>query len=123
MASHDGLLDALAKIAVAKSSSRQAKDDAINALYSLSCEKFNLEQMATPAVLNALVENAAREATPRRETSMKTLMNLASSPCNRKAIVTQGGMLNMLVQYATSTSDASTKATIKQAILWLVPLL
>jgi hypothetical protein len=125
MANHDGLLDALAKIAIEKSSSRQAKDDAINALYSLSCEKCNLEKMATPAVLNALmVQYTSRGATSRREeTSMKMLMNLAAIPSSRKAIVTQDGMLNMLVQYAATTADASTKATIKQTILWLVPLL
>lgn len=126
MANHVGLLHALAKIAMEGDGSVVAKGYATSALYDLSSEEANREKMATPQVLQALVTNATdrnddmREA---RDQSIKTLLNLALVASNLKQMATHEGLLNALVQYAATATEAESKGAVKRVIMSLVPLL
>jgi hypothetical protein len=103
-----------------------AKGYATSALYDLSSEEANREKMATPQVLQALVTNATdrnddmREA---RDQSIKTLLNLALVASNLKQMATHEGLLNALVQYAATATEAESKGAVKRVIMSLVPLL
>lgn len=123
MADHAGLLPALAEIALREGISHGCREAVSTALHDLSSAEPNLEKMAIDSVLQALVRNALHPSEDLSRRAVNTLMNLASLPSNRKSMVLHDGLLQALMLYAASNSDATRKANVKKAILTLVPLL
>lgn len=155
MAERQELLEALAAMAVLDESLSSScpfddtKEDACCALMHLSAEPSNQMRLATPSVLEALVQTSmvleqprqqqgrnyyhennnisntitSRSRRQRREYAVRSMVNLVTVESNRKIMVHHSNLLQSLIQFAVSTttdSEKEIKKQVKHALLKLV---
>jgi hypothetical protein len=117
------LLESVARIALSLDSTTAGKEDACNVIFSLSELESNRRIIATCSVLEALVQNSIGrfgEQNTRQTLAIRALVNLASIPSNRKAMLTHNQLLQTLLQYASTSPSNETKTDVKKVILLLV---
>lgn len=149
MAQQKELVEAMAHIALSKKFSRAAKESVCTALVDLSRDEANHEAIAIPAVLDSLVRllsdhrgygtseswvndenqnnssnniNGSSIGTTTRamkESTIRTILNLAKTPSNRKIMASQAALLQSLLRVAAATSTDGLKEEVKGAILQL----
>ena len=122
MANREKLMVALAKIALSTNVSRNAKENVCNTFLDLSGDESNRIVIATPPTLEALVRNSVdrTEGHARiRECSVKTLLNLAVIPANRKRMANHTSLIQSLLHFAAGTQAENLKKEVKAVILQL----
>jgi len=122
LAKHGKLLMALCKIAVCPKASAVAKENVCNTFLDLSADERSREAIATQTTLDALVHNAEdrieRHASV-REAAVKTLLNLAVHPENRKSMAKQSRLIQSLLHFAANTTEDELKKKTKLVLLKL----
>lgn len=148
MAQRKELVEAMAHIVMSKDVPRVAKESVCTALVDLSQDEANHEAIATPSILDALVKllsdrmggrsgggpsgfendenrnnnnNGEISGTTRamKESTVRTILNLAKTPSNRKIMASQAALLQSLLRVAAATSTDGLKKEVKGAILQL----
>jgi HEAT repeats len=144
MAQRKGLVEAMARIALSSEVSRAAKECICTALVDLSHDEANHEAIAIPAILDALVKvlsdrrvnvisegwvndenqnngniSGSGATKAMKESTVRTILNLAKTPSNRKIMASQTALLQSLLRVAAATSTDGLKKEVKGAILHL----
>mmetsp|Transcript_68707 Transcript_68707/g.76854 ORF Transcript_68707/g.76854 Transcript_68707/m.76854 type:complete len:636 (-) Transcript_68707:80-1987(-) len=141
MAQKENLLEALAKIIQSDSTTFSAKESACATLLDLSEEELNHESIALPIILNALVQtltdqdriltannaignniaNINTSITNKvRESSVRTILNLAKTQSNWKTMAKQTALIQSLLRFAAATTTREdAKNQVKEVILQL----
>ena len=135
MVQHRNLIRALAALIRSENSALGAKESACATLEDLSEEPLNLEVIALPVLLDALVGTLIQPLSRRsnasanidaivtnriRESSVKTILNLAETPSNRKDMARQTALIQSLLRFAAATTTGEdTKKRVKSVILQL----
>ncbi len=122
LAKREKLLGALAKIAVSPNTTLAAKENVCNTFLNLSTDECTRDKITNHTTLTALVHNAEdkieRHSTL-REAAVKTLMNLATLPTNRKIMAKQSRLIQALLQFAATTTEDELKKEVKLVLLKL----
>lgn len=114
------LIDTISNIASAHASSARTREDLCIALLDLTYEKENMERLASPNVLQALIDNATIVRSPQQKAAIQALIRLAGCSSNRMKMVNHHCLLHSLIQLATKATDSGLKSQIKMVILSLV---
>jgi hypothetical protein len=135
------LLQALATVIRSENTTLDAKESVCATLVDLSEEKIDREAIALPIILGALVQtlisrprvrasndDIARTSTNIdtivtnriRESSVRTILNLAKTPSNRKDMAQQTELIQSLLRFAAATTTSEgVKKQVKAVILQL----
>jgi hypothetical protein len=116
------LMVALAKIALSTEASRSAKENVCATFLDLSHDESNRTVIATPPTLEALVRNSVDRSEGHariRECAVRTLLNLAVIPSNRKNMANHTSLLQSLLHFAAATQADDLKKEVKAVILQL----
>ena len=117
------LVDWIIYTATAPNVSNTAKDDACCVLQHLSTDSNSQQCLVkSSALLDALVVNAMDSITSpaRSERSIRSLVQLASIPSNRKMMVNCGKLIQALIHFAAVSQPCHLKDQVKLAIMRLV---
>jgi hypothetical protein len=117
------LVECLGQIALSPSFSNECKKRSTSAILTLSEDESNRAFMASPSILEALVQNATNhgDAQLQRHTAgVQGIVFLATVADNRIKMAVHRGLLQALINHATSTVDCQTKQDVKKAIVSLV---
>ncbi|GAX12054.1 hypothetical protein FisN_8Lh157 [Fistulifera solaris] len=130
LAEQTKIIDILSQIAVNVDSPPSARYDACHSLWLLAKEKENqVKLMTSHFIVGSLVRNAADfldgleemdNSTSCRERAIETIVYLAQCRSNRKTMVSHDKLLQVLIQFASTTHDYRMKDQVKEVILWLV---
>ena len=137
MLRHRNLLEALAALIGSENATLGAKESACSTLVDLSEEPIEPDTIELPNLLDALVQ-VLREPLPQsrgnnaatnidvivtnriRESSVKTILNLAKTPSNRRDMARQTSLIQSLLRFAAATTTAdNVKKQVKAVILQL----
>ena len=117
MVERQTLMVAMSRIAMSPESSISAKENIFSALLDLSDDENNQPHIATPLILDALVQNSGVRNYKIREYAVKTLIKLAGNASNRKSMANHTNLLQSLFAAATQLGDLKTQ--VKAVILQL----
>lgn len=141
MTQQRNLLGALATVIRSENTTLGAKESVCATLVDLSEENIDREAIALPIILGALVQTlisqprvrASNDAIARtstnidtivtnriRESSVRTILNLAKTPSNRKDMAQQTELIQSLLRFAAATTTSEgVKKQVKAVILQL----
>ncbi|GAX18938.1 hypothetical protein FisN_8Hh157 [Fistulifera solaris] len=130
LAEQTKIIDILSQIAANVDSPPMARYDACHSLWLLAKEKENqVKLMASHFIVGSLVRNAADflddleemdTSKSCRERAIETIVYLAQCRSNRRTMVSHDKLLQVLIQFASTTHDYRMKDQVKEVILWLV---
>lgn len=141
MVQRENLLGALASIILSENTTLSAKESVCATLVDLSEEELNHEAIALPIILDALVQtltdrgriltasNAIGNANANintsitnkiRESSVRTILNLAKTQLNWRTMAKQTALIQSLLRFAAATTTGEdAKKQVKAVILQL----
>lgn len=129
MADHPGLLRTLSIIAMNQKKSSTCLEQVASAFYNISQDESAREQLSKPHILPLLVtigstacENDDDNALARSYANL-AIVNAAIPESNRTQMAKENGLLNSLIQFASTSEDSEWKESVKATIIKLIPRL
>ena len=120
MAQRENLMIALSKFAISDETSKSVKENVCSTFLDLSDDESNRTVIATPLTLEALVKNIVNRSLGHariREFAVRTLLNLAVVPSNRRKMAKHASLLQALLHFAAATQVDELKKEVKSVIL------
>jgi len=129
MADHPGLLQTFSIIALNEKKSSTCLEQVASAFHNLSQDESARKELAKPHILPLLVtigstacENDGDNALARSYANL-AIVNVAIPESNRIQMAKESGLLNSLIQFASTSEDSESKESVKATIIKLIPCL